>query len=105
MSVYVDDMMAPYRGMRMSHMLADTPDELLAMADRIGVQRRWIQHEGTYKEHFDISLTKRALAVQHGAVEITWKEAGQMVAARRTRFSPRCGLTQPGAPTREEMPL
>lgn len=24
-------------------MLADTTDELLAMADRIGVQRKWIQ--------------------------------------------------------------
>jgi hypothetical protein len=75
MSVYVDDMRTPYRGMKMSHMLADTHDELLAMADKIGMQRRWIQHEGTYKEHFDISLTKRALAISHGAVAITWEAA------------------------------
>jgi hypothetical protein len=105
MSVYVDDMRANYGRMVMCHMLADTHDELLAMADKIGMQRRWIQHEGTYKEHFDISLTKRSMAVQHGAVEITWKEAGKIVAARRTRFSTKCGITQTGTPTREEMPL
>lgn len=84
MSVYVDTMAAPFGRMILCHMLADTHDELLAMADTIGVQRRWLQHAGTYKEHFDISLTKRALAVHHGAVEITWKEAGKMLAARRT---------------------
>jgi hypothetical protein len=37
MSVYVDDMGAPYRGMIMFHMIADSSAELLAMADKIGV--------------------------------------------------------------------
>ncbi|PZO72645.1 MAG: DUF4031 domain-containing protein [Mesorhizobium amorphae] len=55
MTVYVDDMRAPYRGMIMCHMMADTTEELLAMADRIGVSRRWIQHAGTPHEHLDIS--------------------------------------------------
>lgn len=44
------------------------------MADRIGVQRKWIQHEGTRREHFDISLSKRNLAVKAGAIEITQRE-------------------------------
>lgn len=51
-------------------MLADTTAELLAMADRIGVARRWIQKAGTHHEHFDIAKGKRALAVQLGAIEI-----------------------------------
>jgi hypothetical protein len=71
---YVDDMEAPYRRMVMCHMTADTTEELLAMADKIGVARRWIQKAGTGKEHFDICLTKRALAVAAGAKEITWGE-------------------------------
>jgi hypothetical protein len=104
MSVYVDDMRANYGRMVMCHMLADTHDELLAMADKIGMQLRCIQHAGTPKEHFDVSLTKRALAVHYGALEITWKEAGKIVATRRTRFSPRGGFTHAGAPTREELP-
>jgi NRPS condensation-like uncharacterized protein len=77
MSVYVDDMRAPLGRMVMCHMIADSTDELLAMADRIGVQRRWLQHAGTPKEHFDIALSKRALAVAAGAIEVTRQEVGE----------------------------
>lgn len=89
MTVYVDDMyqypIGQFGRMKMSHMTADSTDELLEMADRIGVQRRWLQHAGTWKEHFDISLSKRSLAVELGAVEITMRESS--VNARR-RFNP-----------------
>lgn len=70
MTVYVDDMRAQFGRMVMCHMLSDTTEELLAMADRIGVQRKWLQCAGTPKEHFDIALSKRALAVAAGAVEV-----------------------------------
>ena len=82
MSVYVDDMRVPFGRMVMCHMTADTTEELLAMADRIGVARRWLQHPGTPKEHFDIALSKRALAVQYGAVEVTWRQMGALVGHR-----------------------
>jgi len=81
--VYVDDMAAPYRGMKMCHMLADSTEELLAMADRIGVARKWLQKAGTVYEHFDICLSKKALAVAAGAREITQKETGRIIHARR----------------------
>ena len=74
MTVYVDDMRAPFGRMKMCHMIADTTDELLAMADRVGVARKWIQQAGMSHEHFDIALSKRALAVQHGAVEINKRD-------------------------------
>ena len=83
MAVYVDDMEASYGRMVMCHMLADTTAELLAMADKIGVARRWIQKAGTHHEHFDIAKTKRALAVQHGAVEID--RAGLVEILRKRR--------------------
>lgn len=83
MSVYVDDMRAPLGRMVMCHMLADTTEELLAMADQIGVQRRWLQKAGTPMEHFDISLGKRALAVALGAVEIKMHQTGEIIARKR----------------------
>jgi len=85
MSVYVDSMQAPFRGMIMCHMMADTTEELLAMVDKIGVKRKWIQDAGTEYEHFDICLSKRAKAVAAGAIEITWRRAGEMVLERRKK--------------------
>lgn len=61
----------------MCHLWADTEEELLDMVDKIGVQRKWIQGHptlsfGKHKDaswvHFDISLGKKALAIQHGAI-------------------------------------
>lgn len=67
MSVYVDGMRAKFGRMVMCHMFADSHDELVTMADRIGVALKWIQQEGTL-EHFDIALSKRARAIEAGAV-------------------------------------
>lgn len=83
MGVYVDSMRATYGRMKLCHMISDSTDELLAMADRIGVARKWLQNAGTAREHYDIAMSKRALAVHFGAVEITWRQAGQMCMRRR----------------------
>ena len=83
MSVYVDNMRAKYGRMVMFHMVADTTDELLAMADKIGVARKWLQHPGTPKEHFDIAMGKRELAVKAGAIEIGNKQLTEIIRGKR----------------------
>ncbi|MBP1851896.1 DUF4031 domain-containing protein [Rhizobium halophytocola] len=83
--VYVDDMQAPFRGMIMCHMVADTSEELLEMADRIGMAHRWIQWGGTYREHFDISLERRQMAVEAGAVEISRLALGRIIRSKKDR--------------------
>ncbi len=88
MSVYVDAMRAPYGRMVMCHMVADTPDELLAMADRIGVDRQWLQHADTHLELFDIALSKRRLAIQHGAISLTMRELALKLRAKRAAGLP-----------------
>lgn len=75
MSVYVDAAIYGYGRMVMCHMLADTLEELHGMADKIGVARRWYQGPPkTSTPHYDICKSKRARAVQHGAIECTAKE-------------------------------
>lgn len=76
MAVYVDDMRASFGRMVMCHMVADTLTELHAMADRIGIARRWYQGPPYGRwAHYDIALSKRADAIASGAIEITWREA------------------------------
>lgn len=72
--VYIDSMNAGFGNMVMCHMVADTSDELKEMAKKIGVNIKWLQYAGTYREHFDICLSKKKLALKAGAREISRRE-------------------------------
>lgn len=78
MTVYVDNMRAPYGRMIMCHMISDSEAEMHEMADKIGVARKWYQGD-----HYDIALSKRALAVKNGAVVVTRRQLGLMLRNRR----------------------
>jgi hypothetical protein len=82
-SVYVDDMEAEFGRLVMCHMVADTSEELKAMAAKIGVQAKWIQYPNTLREHFDICLSKRSLAVKYGAIEVSMRWVGERARALR----------------------
>ena len=69
MAVYVDKADIPYGRMIMCHMVADTLEELHAMAERIGVRRKWFQGQGS-TPHYDVCLSKKRLAIGFGAEEI-----------------------------------
>lgn len=70
MAVYVDPARHPFGRMLMCHMWADSLEELLAMADAIGVARKWLQQPPKASwVHFDIAKSKRALAISRGAIE------------------------------------
>lgn len=72
MPVYVDGAENAFGRMKMCHMLADTLPELLAMADKIGVDRRWYQgFDKASCPHFDVCKSKREAAVRAGAVEVS----------------------------------
>ena len=86
MSVYVDASLYGYGRMLMCHMIADTPAELHAMADAIGVARRWFQTSPPASTpHYDIAKGKRALAVAVGAIECD--RVAFVTALRRIRTS------------------
>jgi hypothetical protein len=84
--VYVDNFYETgagnYGRMKMSHMITDTTDELLAMADKIGVARKWIQKGGTPSEHFDVCMSARAKAIKFGAKAVNFRELSEILRKR-----------------------
>lgn len=81
--VYIDNFNAPFGRMKICHMIADTTKELDDMADKIGINKKWIQYPNTANEHFDICLSKKVLAISFGAKEINFREYAQMVKKRK----------------------
>ena len=81
--LYVDDARNPFRHMIMSHLMADTPQELQEAERLLDIPPGSIQHPGTANEHLDISQTKRTTAINNlGAVPVTQY---QMVYLRRQK--------------------
>lgn len=81
MPVYVDKAEHRFGRMIMCHMIADTPDELHAMADAIGVYRKWFQESPPASfPHYDIAKSKRELAIATGAIVL---ERNDLVYAMR----------------------
>jgi Protein of unknown function (DUF4031) len=101
MAVYVDAARIPARVGRLtarwSHLTADTQPELHEFAERIGLRRAWFQTckhnvacqpaERCPHWHYDVTDTKRALAIAAGAVPIDLRAMGQLIGARRTAMT------------------
>lgn len=74
MPVYIDFQQNRLGRMKMSHMIADSLDELHAMADRLGLKRAWFQVSRSGIPHYDICQSKRSLALGYGAIELERRE-------------------------------
>ena len=101
LTVYVDDwrQRATVRNHtdRWSHLLADDPEELHAMAAALGIPPRGYQRHRRSEalNHYDVPEALRLRAIALGAVAVTWREM-----ARLTREWRRAGArpTPPGPP-------
>ena len=69
MAVYVDSLRDyGWRHGPSCHLIADSVDELMEFAVRMGLKREWFQAKST--PHFDLTADGRELALQHGAIEL-----------------------------------
>lgn len=84
MTVYVDDALIPWvaprannpmgRTWRMSHMFADSTEELHAFARKLGLMESWFQCPPKASwEHYDVTKAKRQEAIKRGAVPIPFR--------------------------------
>lgn len=81
MPVYVDPIREhpPFHGWTLwCHMIADTDEELHAMAERVGLRREWYQGD-----HYDLRPDGRARALALGALEMPTREMARRVCAVR----------------------
>ena len=82
--LYVDDARLPYGSMKMSHMMADSTEELEAACDALGLKRSYIQYPGEAKEHLDVAMSKRRQAIRKlGAKEVSGYDIVMIVRKRR----------------------
>jgi hypothetical protein len=79
-AVYVDDAVHPWRGRRWAHLLADTLDELHAMAGLLGIPRGAFQHKAS-GAHYDVPAELRERAIVLGAVPISRHRDRELVRA------------------------
>jgi hypothetical protein len=98
MSVYVDDMRRSAnltgRPARWSHLMADGPfahEQLMQAALDLGLKPEWLQHEGTHREHFDVTETIRREAIARGIAEpISYpRQTGELLNRKRAALTER----------------
>ena len=81
--IYVDHARIQLGRMKMSHMMADSSDELRDAAIMLRIDPRHIQHLGTPQEHLDVCESKRQIALANGAKAVTSRELVEMRRLRR----------------------
>lgn len=64
-------------------MFADSRDELLLFAKKIGLRPEWIQEKHKELIHFDLIENKRNQAVMNGAIEISRRKFFEIWKKRR----------------------
>lgn len=85
MSVYVDGERNKFGRMVMCHMFADSLAELHAMAEAIGMDRDWFQPLSF--PHYDVSLSRRSVAVVNGAIEVDRRQGYEIRKRVRAAFT------------------
>ncbi len=71
--IYVGKNEYKYGRMIMSHMIADSLDELHEMADQLGINRKHFQDKPK-RPHYDVCKSNKKKAIKLGAKEVSDKE-------------------------------
>lgn len=89
MAVYVDKIFmhggsSTFRWKESCHLFADSENELHALARKIGLRREWFQNKNDKSfPHYDLTKSRRALALKHGAIQMSFKCMVKRIRKRR----------------------
>jgi hypothetical protein len=76
--VYVDLPIHPWRNKKWCHLIADNEAELHSFAAKLGLKREWYQNH-RIQPHYDITASKRAKAIELGAIAIETKQMADRI--------------------------
>ncbi len=86
MTCYVDTVRSyPDAGLRFTdycHLLADTREELHAMADAVGMPR-WTFQDHPWRWHYDLPAHLRPAAIERGARAVLLHDVGALLRRRK----------------------
>lgn len=81
--IYVDEAIYPFRNRMWCHLFTDGDVERLHLfAQAIGLKRAWFQDRPGFP-HYDLSPSRRMMAVRNGAQQVTEKQMVAIVQAAR----------------------
>ena len=77
-------MRIPFRRMKISHLMADTPEELEQARTALGLPESALHNAGLHNEHLDISERYRSMAIARlGAQQVSPRDMVNIIRARR----------------------
>ena len=85
MSVYIDEAYFPIGSVKMCHLIADSEKELHKFVALLGIDKRFYKVSSItpWRNHYELSVTQRRLAVKHGAIEVTNSQMGRLLKIKR----------------------
>ena len=91
MSVYVDALFpcsrnAHWRYDSACHLFGDTDEEVLEFGRIIGLKASWFQRKQGRLNHFDLNETKRAEAIEAGAIQCSQEFIAKRIKEARNAF-------------------
>jgi len=88
MGVYVDSVKPCvltnyWRWAESCHLIADSVYELHRFAEKLGLKKEWFQEKPS--PHYDLTRSKRAKAVELGAIEVNIIELAEIIQRNRRK--------------------
>lgn len=96
MSVYVDALVpclrnASWKYDNSCHLFGDTDEEVIEFGKKIGLKEHWYQRKRHGLSHFDLNDSKRAMAVNAGAIQVSREFVFERIRRVRGVFSCEAG--------------
>lgn len=94
MAVYVDNARIEWRNKLWCHLVADSLEEIHAIAGKLNLRREWFQVKGRYP-HYDVTVAVRDRALSLGAIDADKRQLIECAKRLRAEYIARIDGPEP----------